>query len=388
MRPLARLLLLCVVLVTTRGATIAAADEDTAATLIKSVLQREALLQDIGGLVVHNIFRSEGIIEAHERRIERRLEELGGGHHVPIHSMTDHTQLVVRFAAAAALARWEVIALEGGTGPWRGVPSVAGRMQVARSVWDDMQIGDYARTVLVRDGVLEMSYDNYDGIGAVRSQERRDPVTRQAPLCYLLLLGHQGGTVGQDLQRLYEAAQKKTEGTPNEDTRFTYAGEEQVGNIPCHKLVFTKGTPEFSSQVATWISADYGYAVVQHRTFVRDKKGRKTGTGRFYSGRDYRETAPGVWLPHKTVTQHFYYSAKIEDPWRDTETATFYDLEANVGLTERDFQYRFPLGTMITDPEGLYPWHLPQALRKPVEYIPPTLEAEPPPAPDAELRGR
>ncbi len=373
-------IVLCVLVIVAGYIEASESDAQRSLTLIKGVLNRESLIRDIRGFVVHDIYRSESETNMLQQVVNRALP----AEDVAPYTVNNHSQFVVRFIVADYGSRWECIALRGGPNPWGLGPNVEGRMQVYSPQRDEEVPGDHARVVVVRDGARQIVYRNWSGTASL-SQETVVPPIRQTPLCYLMMFGNPAKTLGQKLQRLYDAPELRAE---QEGVRvFSYGGEEQVNGIPCHKLVYTVDIPEFSSKRETWISVDYQYAVVQDRQIARPKQDNQSGSGHSYVAQDFKEIAPGIWLPYKVVRQHFIYSPKVREPWRSTETATFYNLKANTGTTEADFEFELPVGTMISDPHGFYVSDVPGVVRRATEYLvagaggvtPSALEHQPPP---------
>ena len=329
-------------------AAIAQYEPDRPLDLISRVLDREKQFHDIRGFVDHSIYRSQARVDLFQSLVD---EAAGEGDRYP-YDVSEWTRHMARFLIADEKARWEAVAIKNGASVWGLDPAFDARMSLLTPAHDGPMVGDRVRAIVVRDGHRELSYMNAHGTGTVLPQEHVVPVVRQPPFAGLLGFGYLTETYGERLKRLYDAA--NAGGDKAEGRSFTYAGEDAVGEVMCHKLVYTADRPTVTSLVETWVSEDYGCAVFQMRRRVDMKDPKQTGDGSLFTSSDYREVAPGLWLPHRVVRQEYKYNPNIDEPWRETDAVTFYDLRANVGTTDADFQYEFPLGTFIGDLQKLY----------------------------------
>ncbi len=338
-------------------AAIAQDEPDKSLDLITRVLDREKQFHDIRGFVDHPVYRSQARVDLLQSLVDGRA---GQGDWYP-YDVGEWTRHMARFLIADEKARWEAVAIKNGPNVWGLDPALDARLWLRTPVQDDPLLGDRLRAIVVRDGRRELSYVNALGMGTVRPQDHVVPAVRQPPFAWLLGFGYLTETYGERLKRLYDAANAGDDKA--EDLSFAYVGEDAVGEVVCHKLVFTADRPTSASVTETWVSEDYGYAVVQMRRRVDMKDPKQTGDGSLFTSSGYREVAPGLWLPHRVVRQEYKYNPNIDEPWRETEAATFYDLRANVGTTEADFQYEFPLGTFIGDQQKLYQSSVPADIR-------------------------
>ncbi len=211
---------------------------------------------------------------------------------------------------------------------------------------------DHMRSMVLRDGEKHMVYSSQRGAVIVQPQEWYGPVASAPVVSELTMLGSGGGrTFGSVLDNLLAVT--------GVVKRHTVAVKtvDRTGHKEYQLAISIVSADDGVADYLLHVAPHWGYAVTGFESKVLTSPALGTeqwGTGYVYAGEDFREMAPGVWMPFKTLRERYEY-AHDTPPWRETWETKVLDLEVNATLPPASFCFTVPPGVVIvgaSDPVG------------------------------------
>ncbi len=187
---------------------------------------------------------------------------------------------------------------------------------------------------IMPDGKVDLDWriTAYDG---EKSRHLRDGTLLQisdepVPLGSFIVLPHNLGCVriAENDDELLDFLTPRNEG--NMRTTVQVVGRAQVGGMECLVVETTRTRPDgLFDKMRFFFCPRMHYLVAKCETFYPAKKGQQLQPLIFNETSDWREVAPGIWLPFQVVSTSYVPNLK-EKTYISNGTATYRLLEVNL----------------------------------------------------------